>query len=199
MVVRPWQQSDADDIDDVCVRTGASGGDATGLYPADLLPDVFARPYLALEPELAFVVDDGSRAVGYVLGTSDTARWVAEHRERWLPLAGARHPLVEPPVDARDRIVHLLHHPELNLRPETAGYPAHLHIDLLPQAQGKGLGRVLIRTFLAAVRAQGVSSVHLGMSPANTGARAFYDRLGFHELHRDPGVVLLGISTDHPV
>jgi len=39
--------------------------------------------------------------------------------------------------------------------------------------------------------------VHLGMDAANTGARAFYDRLGFHELPSSrPDAPLLGIATD---
>jgi ribosomal protein S18 acetylase RimI-like enzyme len=34
------------------------------------------------------------------------------------------------------------------------------------------------------------------MDPANTGARAFYDRLGFHELPSSrPDAPLLGIAT----
>ena len=65
---------------------------------------------------------------------------------------------------------------------ELAEYPAHLHIDLLPELQGQGFGRRLIDTLRAALAARGVPAVHLGMDAANTGARAFYDRLGFHEL-----------------
>ena len=65
---------------------------------------------------------------------------------------------------------------------ELADYPAHLHIDLLPELQGLGFGRRLIDTLRAALAARGVAAVHLGMDAANTGARAFYARLGFHEL-----------------
>jgi len=79
--------------------------------------------------------------------------------------------------------------------PELAGYPAHLHIDLLPGYQGHGLGRRLMDAFLAELRARGVGSVHLGMDPANTGARAFYDRLGFAPIEVPGGGVYLGRST----
>jgi hypothetical protein len=41
-----------------------------------------------------------------------------------------------------------------------------------------------------------VPAVHLGMDAANVKARAFYDRLGFHELPSSrPDAPLLGIST----
>ena len=38
--------------------------------------------------------------------------------------------------------------------------------------------------------------MHLGMDAANTGARAFYERLGFHELPSSTAdAPLLGIAT----
>ena len=79
---------------------------------------------------------------------------------------------------------------------EVDAYPAHLHIDLLPALQGQGFGRRLIDTLRAALAARGVPAVHLGLDPANTAARAFYDRLGFHELPSSrPHAPLLGIAT----
>ena len=51
--------------------------------------------------------------------------------------------------------------------------------------------------YLAALAARGVPAVHLGMLTVNTGARAFYDRLGFREIAvPDSGVLTyLGRST----
>ena len=40
--------------------------------------------------------------------------------------------------------------------PYAAEYPAHLHIDLLPELQGQGWGRRLIDTLVAALRERGV-------------------------------------------
>jgi RimJ/RimL family protein N-acetyltransferase len=43
-------------------------------------------------------------------------------------------------------------------------------------------------TLLDALARGGVPAVHLGMVTANTAARAFYDRVGFHEIAvPDPG------------
>ncbi len=36
------------------------------------MPDLFAGPYVFLEPDFAFVLD-GHQTVGYVVGTPDTA------------------------------------------------------------------------------------------------------------------------------
>ena len=76
----------------------------------------------------------------------------------------------------------LLYTPEHMLAPEAADYPAHLHIDLLPEYQGRGFGRILLTTLFAALDKAGAARVHLVMGTANTAARAFYDRMGFHEI-----------------
>ena len=90
-----------------------------------------------------------------------------------------------------------LYHPERRVHPALGEYPAHLHIDLLPEYQGRGYGRALLNTLFAALDKAGVELVHLVMSTANTGARAFYDRMGFHQIPvADPGeLTFLGRST----
>lgn len=198
--VRPYRPEDREALDDICVRTAHNGGDSRPVY-ADptIFPVNFAAPYVHLEPELAFVLDDGrGQAVGYVLGTADTPRFVQDFRAAWLPLVADRYPEPAGPATTPDAaMIALLHDPERMLVPEVAAYPAHLHIDLLPDRQGRGHGRALMRTFLRALHERGTKAVHLCMVTANTGARAFYDRLGFHEIDvPDPGpVTYLGRST----
>lgn len=63
--------------------------------------------------------------------------------------------------------------------PTCSHYPSHLHIDLLPRAQGKGNGRALMTTLLTLLRSRGSTGVHLEMAPTNVGARTFYEKLGF--------------------
>lgn len=194
-VVRPYQSSDLDGVYDVCVRTAAGGGDARGMYANHrLVGDVFAAPYVVLEPEHAFVLDDRTgTVVGYIVGTADTARFVARYRSEWIPQTADRYP--EPPEspvtpDGGMLIAH--HHPERMLIPEIHEYPAHLHIDILGPWQGQGWGRRLMERFLESLRADGVPAVHLNVAAANTGARAFYGRLGFVELRVEAGSAYLG-------
>lgn len=198
--IRPYRPADRDAVADVCVRTAHNGGDSRALYPDQrLMPALFAEPYCRFDPDLAFVLDDGTgRAVGYIVGTADTERFVKDFRHSWIPLLADRCPEpVEPPRTPTEEMIRLLHHPERMLVPELAGHPAHLHIDLLPPWQGQGHGRRLMHTFLNALRDQGVQAVHLGMVTVNTAARAFYDRLGFEEIPvADAGpLTYLGRST----
>ncbi|MDX3071315.1 GNAT family N-acetyltransferase [Streptomyces sp. NPDC088354] len=201
--IRPYRPEDRADLYDVCVRTGHEGGDARALYAdQDLLPDIFAGPYAHLEPDLAFVVDDGTRVVGYVVGAADTAAFVRRFRDEWLPTVADRHPAPKGvPLTPDEEMARLLHWPERMILPELAGHPAHLHIDLLPEYQRAGYGRELMARLLAALAARGAGAVHLGMVTANTPARAFYDRLGFQVIPVvDPGpLTYLGRKTDVPV
>lgn len=182
-VIRSYRATDRSDIYDVCLRTAAGGGDATGVYSNDdLMPDIFALPYVDFEPELAFVVDTGARASGYVIATANTRDYVDRYHREWLPRLAQKYRHVQPPLTAEDEIVHLGFWPKRMLIPEVDEYPAHLHIDILPELQGQGLGRKLIGTLVGALGACGIRNLHLTMDPANTAARAFYNRLGFVEL-----------------
>jgi ribosomal protein S18 acetylase RimI-like enzyme len=185
--IRRYRDSDEAAMREICMRTAASGDDARDLYrDQDLIPDIFAIPYTVLDPEFAFVTDDSGHAVGYIVGTPDTTRFVTRFREQWLPHVAHLH---IPPTgrfdfdtDPEGSMATLLHTPERMLAPGLTAYPAHLHIDLLPQAQGKGAGRALMTAFLAALNTAGVDAVHLSMATSNTRARAFYDRVGFTEI-----------------
>lgn len=198
-VVRPYRPDDHAALYDICVRTAHEGGDSRHIYPdLDLMPSIFAGPYAHLEPDLTFVLDNGERAVGYVLGTADTATFVKAYRESWLPTIERRYPAPSsPPVTPAEVMIGLMHDPERMLVPGLEAYPAHLHIDLLLEYQRQGHGRALMHAFLDALCRKQVPAVHLGMVTANTAARAFYDRLGFHEIPiPDPGpLTYLGRGT----
>ena len=189
--IRPFRGGDESHVFDVCVRTGH--GD-----PA-ILADVYAAPYLLFDPTLVFVVDTGERVAGYILGTADTREFVRRYRAEWLPAFAARHEMpAEVPDDAPAEGPHGVLaaglHPERMLVPGVDEYPAHLHIDLLPELQRQGLGRMLIETLADALRARGVPGLHLVADPANTSAIAFYSRLGFVALPAEPEVgALMGM------
>ena len=181
-MIRAYRPTDYDAVSAICTQTAEAGGDATGLYVSDeLMPDIFVRPYVTFEPDLAFVVDDGEVG-GYIVGTADTRAFVRRYASDWLPAFAERYEHTQPVVSKDDLIRHCGHWPERMLIAEIDDYPAHLHIDLLPRVQGQGLGRELIDTLASSLKDRGVPGVHLSMDAANTSARAFYDRLGFTEL-----------------
>jgi ribosomal protein S18 acetylase RimI-like enzyme len=60
-------------------------------------------------------------------------------------------------------------------------FPSHLHIDLLPRMQGRGIGRRLITMMTSALRDLGSPGLHLHVSRGNESAAGFYRHLGFTE------------------
>ena len=195
-MIRPYRESDRADCFEICVRTADAGSDARGKYSSDsLMPELFFAPYVDLDPGLGFVVDNGSRAVGYVVATADTREFVRRYQAELLADFAAAHPLESAPDEAEAAMIALGLHPERLLIPELEEYPAHLHIDLLPEAQGQGWGRRLIDAERAALAGRGVPALHLTMVDENRGARAFYDRLGFQVLSAADGLTTLGMST----
>lgn len=179
----PARPADREAVLAICLLTGDAGHDATALHPdPGALTDRYAAPYLDLEPGLAVVAELDGRVVGYVLGTADTDRFA----ERF-----AGHPSSLSRTERQE-------HAEALRQPEAAALPAHLHIDLLPVAQGRGAGRALIEAFIARLPA-GTPGVHLAVDPANEGALAFYPRVGFTELRRDGDAVVFGRTLGRPL
>ena len=194
--IRGYKPSDLPELYRICLRTGDSGDDATGRYAdPDLLGHVYVGPYVELEPELVFVVEDDIGVAGYVLGALDTTDFEERAERRWWPPLRDRYPAPDP--DRRDswtpdeRIAHLIHHPVRTPEERVAAYPSHLHIDLLPRCQGRGYGRQLIETLCDALRERGSHGVHLGVGVRNQRAIGFYRHVGFHEIDAHPGGLVM--------
>lgn len=201
--IRPAADTDTEALYDICVRTARAGKDARGQLDDDRLwGDLFAVPYQRLAPDHSYVLDDGTgQAVGYVVGTADTAAFARLLREVWLPATAGRVPVPpDPPVTAQDGLRALHYHPEWRVNSQLAAYPAHLHIDLLPDWRGRGFGRGLMAAMIDGLRSAGVPGLHLEMLTSNTNARRFYDRLGFTEFPvSDPGDLTVLVRDTSPL
>jgi ribosomal protein S18 acetylase RimI-like enzyme len=188
MTIRYYEQRDEDAVYEVCLKTGEAGQDATSLYSdPKALGHIFVGPYLHLEPELAWVLEDRLGVCGYVLGALDSARFYKMFLEQWLVELRRRYsePSGDPALwTPTEKISHQCHHPEVYYPESFRAYRSHLHIDLLPRAQGQGHGQRMMDTLLEQLRQRASPGVHLGMDSRNSRAKRFYERLGFIELSR---------------
>lgn len=192
--IREVRPEDRQACYDICLRTGDSGRDATGMYqdPA-LIGDVYAGPYLELPEGLGYVAVDDAGVAGYVLGTADTRAFEADCEAVWWPALRVKHP--DPglaPRTPEDRLWRLVHHPPTAPADVVRSHPAHLHIDLLARLQGSRAGRTLMERILARFVAEGAGGVHLGVGRANERAVGFYRHLGFTTLAEDEHTLVLG-------
>ena len=76
----------------------------------------------------------------------------------------------------------MLHAPHLAASEVLERYPSHLHIDLLPEVQGRGWGRRMMTAMEELLAAAGSHGLHFGTSVRNARAIAFYRHLGYEEL-----------------
>jgi ribosomal protein S18 acetylase RimI-like enzyme len=184
--IRAYRPGDEPALYEICLRTGDSGEDATEMYrDPNLLGEIYVGPYLRLAPTLSFVAEDDQGVAGYVLGAADTRAFELACEREWWPALRSRYALgVFPANSPDDRLARLIHGPRETSEDVVDRYPAHLHIDLLPDLQGRGFGRRLLETLFDALRTGGVPAVHLGVGLANTRAIGFYERMGFTVVHR---------------
>ncbi|WP_194410787.1 GNAT family N-acetyltransferase [Microbacterium cremeum] len=195
--IRAFRPGDEPALADICLKTADAGADATGiLRDDDLWAEIFVLPYAARHPEFAFVVEsDDERVVGYIVGAPDTAAFEDWFATQWWPRHAERWPEPGPEAEGetrQDGIVRYAYGRRSGPQPFGDEYPAHLHIDLLPEAQGQGLGRRLIETLEHALREAGVPGLHLVATAGNAGAIAFYPRVGFAPLPSPRGTQAFG-------
>jgi GNAT superfamily N-acetyltransferase len=132
------------------------------------------------------VVEDEAGVAGYVVGVLDTRAFEAELEKRWWPTLRPLYadPSGTPPAGWTADEVRgwQIHHPRAAPEHVAGPYPSHMHINLLPRLQGRGLGRALIDTWLSRVKALGSTGAHLGVDPANARAMRFYPAVGWRAL-----------------
>lgn len=184
--IRLATTADHDALRRICLLTGDAGKDASAREDdADLLGLIYAVPYQLYEPRFAFIVESETGPFGYVLGALDTAAFNARLAAEWYPKLRAAYPDAPADQDAwqgSDQFRWMVHHPDFAVPEDLAPYPSHAHIDLLPEAQGRGLGRKAMATLEGALRDAGSPGVHLYIDPRNRNAWRFYEAVGFTRL-----------------
>lgn len=190
-VIRPATPADFPALYRICLETADAGGDARALYSDPDYPGQrFAVPYARFAPDFAFVLEREGEVQGYVVATPDTRAFEARLAADWWPLLQEhyRDRSASAPLDSK--ILDAISHPDRAAENLVAQWPAHLHINLLPAAQKGGWGRKMIEHELAALRAAGVTGVHLGVSLQNEQVCAFYQRMGFTPILRSNAIYM---------
>lgn len=187
--IRAYEPDDRARIRHVCCETGYMGEPIDFLWShRESFADLITRYYTDREPESLIVATVDGEVMGYLSGCVDSRRVRgATTRESFRLLR--RGALLRPgmaPFLWRATF-DLLRDPrpapeEVLLDPR---WPAHLHIDLLPEARGRGLGRRLMEAWLARLRELGSAGVHLGTFAENAAAIAFFEACGFAR-HGEP-------------
>jgi GNAT superfamily N-acetyltransferase len=182
-VIRAYRSADLDALYDICLDTGDGGRGARHLFDDPrLLGHAYVGPYVAFEPDLAFVVEDDEGICGYAIAASDSEAFEDRLEHDWWPDLRIRYPLTNDP----NRVVQHIHHPARVDHRLALDYPAHMHANLLPRAKGKGYGGRLVRTVLERLE----KGVHVHVRHHNTHAVGFWEHIGFRVVDSADKLVL---------
>ena len=188
-VIRPARPDDRAALSEICLLTADTGQDASALYSDRDYPGlVWSVPYLLFAPEHAFVLENEGKVVGYVVGAADTHAFEAQLDRDWWPKLAEQYAGRRPTANLDSNVLDKLAQPPKSDPAIVADYPAHMHINLLPEVQSGGWGRKMIETEMDSLRAAGVRGMHLGLGLRNERAFGFYQRVGLKELRRDDAI-----------
>ncbi len=191
--IRHAHASDLPYLYDICHRTGYVGQDASDVI-ADrtMLGQYFAAPYAVFNPDWCWIAVDEQGPVGYLVTTPDSRRFVSWMNAEWLPQVRRLYSSSRAGAHEFEAWLRGFIHEPAGFPDFVDEYPAHLHIDFLPRAQGKGLGTKVVGLFEQKLREAGVRGFHLGMGEKNARAGQFYEKLGLTLIRHDPGVIFFG-------
>lgn len=201
MQIRPYRAADREGVRRVCFETGYMGDPVAWQWrDGESFADLFSGWYTDHAADDALVVvDETDRVVGYLLGCRATrevahpGRLAVHHlvRRGLLARPGTARVLWRTIGDAAVTAARQRRLPEGEVVDDR--WPAHLHIDLLPEARGTGVGRDLMTRWLDALRADGIAGCHLTTWAENDGAIAFFEAVGFRR--EGPRQPMLGLRS----
>ncbi|MFT4201582.1 GNAT family N-acetyltransferase [Gordonia sp. (in: high G+C Gram-positive bacteria)] len=184
--IRPYNASDRAELLTLARRAGESAPSESlwGHEPSEL--DVYLTPYLDDEPESAFVAEADGKLVGYLVGSLGTGKVKSEDDRMTAAIAQYRLFLIPSVV----RFLLRAAVDSMRNRGRSAGelddprWPAHLHINVAPEARGTGAAGELVAAFVDHARESGCPGIYLQTLVENERATRFFTRHGF-EPHGD--------------
>jgi ribosomal protein S18 acetylase RimI-like enzyme len=180
LLIRPLRPTDEARLGEIAYLTGFFGASAERYFPdRQLFADLWVRAYFRLPESVGFVAQGDGEVIGYIVGSVDEGayrqalgRVVVDTVLPGLLTRRYRRPLSALPYLRRS-----LRYPSPHAS-ETE-FPAHLHLNLLPQSRGLGLGRSLLQTFLGRLQELGIPGVQLSTTDENGAALGLYASAGF--------------------
>ncbi|HUT79831.1 MAG TPA: N-acetyltransferase [Candidatus Bathyarchaeia archaeon] len=186
--IRKAKRTDEKELINICYITGDPF--LKKIFPQRYLFSLFwCSYYVRYETENCFVAVDpeNKRVIGYILSTMDT---IKQKKDLKIKLkkeikSHIKYLLVNK-IRAKIVACYILNQRITKKRRaflET--YPAHLHIDILPEYQRKGLGHKLMNTLEEHFKSEGINGYHLEVSTKNSTGINFYEKYGLNLISRN--------------
>ncbi len=166
--IREAKQQDLERVEYICKMT-ADEKSINEELAGRITSKIYSTYYIKEETENCFVLEDAGLVVGYII--------CAENCKNFNKKFGSVYAKEVRKLDKSSGLfARLLPIPYMIFG---KWYPAHLHINLLPEYQGKGYGTDLINALIEKLKSKGIKGVMLLAAESNAGAVKFYKRNGF--------------------
>ena len=191
MHIRLYQPSDLSSVRAICCDTADRGNPIDSLFPdREVFADLLMRYYTVYEPHALWVAqEEGGQVVGYLTGCLNNYRYGRLMMWSVIPrtvVKAIRHGALRSLLTWRwaragwSTWLRQKHRAGISL----SNYPAHLHVNLLPDFRGQHIGQALVLRFLQQAHEVGVGGVHAAVRGDNLSSCRFFERLGFSEVGR---------------
>lgn len=193
MDVRPYDPADRKPLYALFARAGE--GSPTGTLWGDPKSeaDIYLTPYLHNDPESVLLAWAQGAPIGYLAGCLDTEEFPREDTLIGDAITG--HRLLRRPSalaffarSASDAVRERLRGRPAAGEVLDARWPAHLHINVAPEARGSGAGAALMAAWFDRLRDRQIPGCHLQTIVENWGAVQFFERSGFRPRGPTPAV-----------
>ncbi len=182
MTIRPYRETDKEAVRYICLNSdGPCDADEKGQF---FLLTTYCDYFIEQEGHNCFVcADENDKAVGYILCAENYDRFWVVFLKEYLPR------LDNDPVNRG----YALKSTVLQAKYKDV-YPAHLHIDLLPEYQRMGLGSKLTHTLFDHLRSKNIPGVMLTVWIHNQDGQQFYEKFGFEKLDANENNIAFGMK-----
>lgn len=181
MEIRKYKNKDFENFRKICIDT-ASENLRSSERKRRILTLTYCEYYVECEPDVCFALADGSdNAVGYIICAADNRKYAKAFSKYVRKIAK-----LSLPSAMGARFGAKIYEPFYN------DYPAHLHIDILPEYQHSGYGTQLMNALKAELKSRNIKGVMLCVGAGNKNAVAFYNKNGFEIVKSAPGSYFMG-------
>ncbi len=183
MDIRQYKAKDKEDVRFVCLNSdGPCRNSKRGI---NFLLAVYCDYYIENEPENCFVAtDENDKAIGYIISTENFDKfkeiYLKDYYTRIKKWEYRRR---------KSALRSIVSHEKYK-----QDYPAHLHIDILPQYQHMGLGRKLMDALCDNLREKSVRGIMFTVWHKNDNAIKFYEKYGFQLIERRETTLVYGLK-----
>jgi ribosomal protein S18 acetylase RimI-like enzyme len=141
------------------------------------------------ENSFAAVDENSGQVVGYILGALDTTAMEQHFQQVMVPKIKQHWQNTHHKTVLKwGRYIMLRMTESSAFKSLYPTYPAHLHINLHPEYQRKGIGRQLMQTYEDNLHKHEIPGYHLVVGADNQVGISFYRKLGLNQLKKFPSI-----------